>query len=308
MRSFVLGILLASLFLFPTAHARTDSANQPARPVELLWPGGAPGAVGQEPRDKPTLTVYLPAAERANGTAVIVIPGGGYGFLAIDHEGQQPAEWLNSLGVAAFVLNYRIAPRYHHPAPLQDAQRAMRTVRARAKEWGLHADRIGTWGFSAGGHLASTVATHFDAGKSDSEDPSEDPIDRVSCRPDFLILAYPVITMNPTTTHMGSRRNLLGEEPDPKLASNLSNDTQVRSDTPPTFLFHTNEDKAVQPENSILFYLALRKAGVPAELHIYEKGAHGVGLAAKNPTLSSWPGRLADWLQGRGLIKQAKNP
>jgi acetyl esterase/lipase len=268
--------------------------------VELLWPKGAPGAIGDSEADKPSITIYLPAAEKATGAAVVVCPGGGYGHLAVDHEGRQPAEYLNSLGVAAFVLRYRIAPRYRHPAPLQDAQRALRGVRARAKEWSVDPKRIGIWGFSAGGHLASTAATHFDSGKPDAEDP----IDRVSCRPDFAILCYPVITMTPPYTHMGSRNNLLGSNPSPDLVESYSNEKQVRPDSPPTFLFHTTEDTGVPPENSILFYQALRKAHVPAELHIYEKGKHGVGLAQKDPVLSSWPDRLSAWLRQRGLLGQ----
>jgi enterochelin esterase family protein len=265
---------------------------------ELLWPQGTPGAMGTETADRPTLTRYLPPAGKANGTAVVVCPGGGYGALADDHEGRQVAHWLNSLGVSAFVLKYRIAPRYHHPAPLQDAQHAIRTVRANAQDWHVDPQRIGIWGFSAGGHLASTAGTHFDEGKLDAADP----IEKVSCRPDFLILAYPVITFSESSMHAGSRRNLLGAEPDSKLVENLSNEKQVTAQTPPTFLFHTDADKGVLPENSVLFYLALRKAGVPAELHIYEKGPHGVGLASRDRTLSSWPGRLADWLRGRGLL------
>ncbi len=267
--------------------------------TELLWPKGAPGALGDGDRDKPSLTVYLPPAEKANGTAVVVCPGGGYGFLAMDHEGKQVAEWYNARGVTAFVLKYRVAP-YRHPAPLNDAQRALRTVRARAKEWNVDPQRIGIMGFSAGGHLASTAGTHFDAGKSDAEDP----IDRVSCRPDFLVLGYPVITLEPPFAHMGSRNNLLGKDADPKLVESLCNDRQVTKQTPPTFLFHTDADRGVVPENSILFYLALRKAGVPAELHVYEKGNHGVGLAPKDPVLSTWPDRLNAWLDGRGLLKK----
>ncbi len=267
--------------------------------VELLWPDGAPGAVGTEAADKPSLTVYLPPTDKATGTAVVVCPGGGYAVLAVDHEGKQIAEWLNDRGVAAFVFRYRIAPRYRHPAPLQDAQRAIRTVRTRAKEWGVDPSRIGIWGFSAGGHLASTAGTHFDAGNSEAKDP----VERASSRPDFMILAYPVITFEPPHGHGGSRNNLLGKEPDPKLVESLCNHKQVTAQTPPTFLFHTNEDAGVVPENSILFYLALRQAKVPAELHIYEKGKHGVGLAVKDPVLSSWGDRLADWMKGRGLLK-----
>lgn len=266
--------------------------------VELLWPKGAPGAVGNEPVDQPALTIFVPPAEKANGTAVVVCPGGGYGGLAVDHEGKQVAEWLNGHGVTAFMLKYRLAPRYHHPAPLQDAQRALRIVRARAKEWNLDAKRIGIWGFSAGGHLASTAATHFDDGNAGADDP----IEHASCRPDFAILAYPVITLNPPYTHMGSRNNLLGKDPEAKLVESLCNDQQVTDKTPPTFLFHTATDTAVPPENSLLFFAALRKAKVPAELHIYEKGPHGVGLALKDPVLASWPDRLAAWMKTHGLL------
>ncbi|MDP3001259.1 MAG: alpha/beta hydrolase [Bryobacterales bacterium] len=252
--------------------------------TELLWPDGAPGAVGNEDADRPALTTYLPAT--LAGTAVVVCPGGGYRHLAMDHEGQQVAQWLNSLGIAAFVLKYRLGDRYRHPAPLQDAQRAIRMVRERAAALGVAPNRIGIMGFSAGGHLASTAATHFDA----------------ASRPDFLILGYPVVSFTTQYTHKGSRAALLGDNPDPKLVENLSNENQVTSQTPPTFLFHTNEDKGVPAENSVLFYLALRKAGVPAEIHIYERGNHGVGLAPKDPILSTWPARLADWFRTRGLL------
>ena len=266
--------------------------------VMPLWPGGAPGAVGNEEADRPTLSVYLAAAEKATGAGVVVCPGGSYSGLAMDHEGRQIAGWLNSLGVAGFVLKYRLGPRYRHPAPLQDAQRALRLVRQRAGEFGVAPDRIGIWGFSAGGHLASTAGTHFDTG-----DPgAPDPIDRMSSRPDFLILAYPVISFTTPYAHAGSRRNLLGENPDPSLAESLSNEKQVTARTPPAFLFHTDEDKGVPAENSVLFYLALRKAGVPAELHVYQRGKHGVGLAQSDPVLSTWPDRLAGWLRIRGLL------
>jgi len=183
---------------------------------------------------------------------------------------------------------------------LQDVQRAIRTIRASAEEWNLDPQRIGVMGFSAGGHLASTVGTHFDSG----EGKSSDPIERASCRPDFMILCYPVISFTEEYTHRGSRRNLLGENPNAELASNLSNETQVTDQTPPTFLFHTDADKGVPAENSVAFYLALRRAGVPAELHIYEKGHHGLGLAPKTPAVSSWPLRCADWIRGRGLLER----
>jgi acetyl esterase/lipase len=267
--------------------------------TRLLWPSGAPGALGVEDADKPALTIYLPPAEKASGAAVVVCPGGGYTHLAMDHEGKQIAEWLNARGIAAFVLRYRLGPSYHHPIELGDAQRALRMVRALATEFHVAPDRIGVWGFSAGGHLAATLGTHFDAG-----DPQAvDPVDRASCRPDFMILAYPVISMSAQYTHGGSRLNLLGDSPDPQLVESLSNEKQVTSHTPPTFLFHTDADPVVPVENSVLFYLALRKAGVPAELHIYERGNHGVGLAQKDPVLSTWPDRLADWLKNRGAIR-----
>jgi len=271
----------------------------PEPKVELLWPGGAPGAVGTDDLDKPSLSIFLPPAGRATGSAVVVCPGGGYGFLAVDHEGKQIAQWLSSMGIAAFMLKYRLGPRYHHPAPLLDAQRAIRTVRSRAAEFGISPDSIGIWGFSAGGHLASSASTHFDAG-----DPkAADPIDRVSSRPDFAILAYPVISFTTEYTHKGSRENLLGKDPDPKLVEYLSSEKQVTRDTPPTFLFHTDEDVVVPPENSVLYYLALRKAGVPAEMHVFQRGPHGVGLAATDQTLVVWQQVLANWLRTRGWEK-----
>lgn len=279
----------------------TLAAQSPTPVVELLWPAGAPGAVGQEDADKPTLTVWKAPADKWNGAAVVICPGGGYGFLAVDHEGKQVAEFLNSHGVTAIMLKYRIAPRYHHPAPMQDVQRAIRTVRAKAGEWKIDPKRVGVMGFSAGGHLASTAATHFDNGSDQG-----DAIDKQSCRPDFAILCYPVITFTDPFTHAGSRKNLLGDSPGPELVKFYSNETQITDRTPPTFLFHTTEDTAVPPENSILFYSALRKSKVPAELHIYEKGAHGVGLASKDPVLSTWSGRLADWLKGRGYLTKPK--
>lgn len=232
------------LKLCPVLH----SASKP--PGELLWPDGAPGAVGSEDADKPSVTVYLPPSNEASGMGVVVCAGGGSGFLAVDHEGDQIARWLNSQGIAAFVLRYRIAARYRHPAPMLDAQRAIRWVRFNAERFRVARDRIGIWGFSAGGHLASTVFTHFDSGSPNAPDP----IDRLSCRPDFVILAYPVISFTAEYTHRGSRDNLLGKDPDPKLVELVSNEKEVTRETPPTFLFHTDEDD-----------------GVPAELHIYQR-------------------------------------
>jgi acetyl esterase/lipase len=277
-------------------------AQQPTK-TELLWPRGAPGALGAKDSDRPKLDVYLPGKDRPRTlTGVVVCPGGGYGGLALDHEGKQIAEWLTARGVAAFVLHYRLGPRYRHPIPMQDAQRAVRLVRARCKEHGVAPNQIGIWGFSAGGHLASTVSTHHDPGNEDAPDP----VDRVSCRPDFAILCYPVIRMDPPHYHAGSRRNLLGEKPDEKLVQSLCNDTQVNKDTPPTFLFHTKEDKAVVLANSELYYAALRMAKVPAKLAVYDKGPHGVGLGGKDPELSKWPGQLEEWLRERRLLPPAK--
>jgi acetyl esterase/lipase len=269
--------------------------------VELLWPDGAPGAKGSDEGDKPTLTIYLPAKEKATGAAVVICPGGGYARLAMDHEGRQIAQWLNSLGVAGFILQYRhrhSGAGYGHPAPLQDAQRAIRMVRSRAGEWNVDPGRVGIIGFSAGGHLASSAGTHFQNRYSDANDA----IDQVGCRPDFMILMYPVISFTEWCTHTGSRNNLLGNDPDENLVESLSNEKQVRSETPPTFLVHANDDKGVPPENSIYFYLALRKADVPAEMHIYETGGHGFGPGTDKGAVSSWMARCADWMRGRGLL------
>jgi acetyl esterase/lipase len=278
-----------------TAQAKPNPNAEPQ--TFQLWPGGAPGALGTDDADRPTLTVYR--ARQPSGAAVVVAPGGGYGALASNHEGRQVANFLNAAGVTAFVLKYRLGPRYRHPIELGDAQRAIRLVRARAAEFGLAGDRIGMMGFSAGGHLAATAGTHFDAGKADAPDA----IERVSSRPDFLILAYPVISFDPAIAHGGSVRNLLGEKPDPALIEELSNDLRVTSDTPPTFLFHTDADTGVVAEHSVRFYLALRRAKVAAEMHIFENGPHGVGLALGDPALTAWPALLTSWLRGRGLTK-----
>jgi acetyl esterase/lipase len=268
-----------------------------AQTPEPLWPNGAPGAQGTADEDKPSLTPYL--AKTPNGTAVIICPGGSYIHLSMEKEGSDVAKWLNSLGISAFVLKYRLGPKYHHPVMIDDAQRAIRTVRTRAASMHIQPDRIGIFGFSAGGHLASTAATHFDTGNPNAPDP----IDRAGSRPDFAILAYPVISLNSEYTHTGSRDNLLGKSPDPKLLDELSNDQKITPQTPPTFLFHTSADRTVPVENSVRFYLALRKAGVPAEMHIFENGAHGAGLAPTDATLSAWPPLLANWLRERGLLR-----
>ena len=294
--------MLKHLILALTLASVAAAQNRPAPPpVELLWPNTAPGALGNEDTDRPSLTIHLPSARNTH-TAVVVCPGGSYRALATDHEGTQIAQWLNSLGVSAFVLKYRLGPRYHHPVQLGDIQRALRLVRSRSVEFRVSPNRIGVWGFSAGGHLASTAATHFDAGNPQASDP----VDRVSSRPDFAVLSYAVISFTTEYAHKGSRQMLLGDNPDPELAKLLSNELQVKPDTPPVFLFHTNEDTAVPAENSILFYLALRKQNIPAELHLYERGRHGVGLAATDATLGTWPARMADWFRTRGLLDSAE--
>ncbi len=273
-------------------------------PTIPLWEGPAEGSVGDTDADKPTLTVFR-ASGAGTRSAVIIAPGGSYSHLAITYEGRDVATWLNSVGITAFVLKYRLAP-YRYPIELEDAQRAIRLVRTRAAEFGVDPARIGMMGFSAGGHLTATAGTHFDAGNSGASDP----IERASSRPDFLILAYPVISFQPDvlgTTDVlhangSSGRNLLGDNPDPKLLQDLSDELQVTPQTPPTFLYHSSPDTTVPVMSSVAFYIALRKAGVPAELHIFEKGHHGDGLNLGDPANGMWPSLLVNWLRGRGLL------
>ncbi len=285
---------------FSVLGASAQEAAKP--PLQPLWPNDTPGATGKQPGDIPGIYVYLPAKDKANGTAIVICPGGGYGNLAMDHEGTQVAAWLNGQGVAGIILKYRLGPKYHHPIELQDAQRAIRTVRTNAKEWGVDPGRVGILGFSAGGHLASTAGTHFDRGQTDAKDP----IDKQSCRPDFMILLYPVITLQGPYAHVGSRNNLLGKNPDPQVVESLCNEKQVTKDTPPTFIAHTTADTGVPPENSVLFYMALSKNKVPAEMHIYEKGKHGLGLGPRELPFSSWPDRCVAWMQSRNLLPTNK--
>jgi acetyl esterase/lipase len=307
----IVGFVVCLSFLI-TAVSRSFADEPPAHPAIPLWPAGAPGAKGNDPdKDVPTLTAWLPPTDKATGASIVVCPGGGYGMLAVDHEGKQVAEWLNQLGIATFVLKYRLGPRYHHPAMLQDAGRAIRTVRARASEWGLDPRRVAILGFSAGGHLASTAGTHFDAGKPDSEDP----IERFSSRPDRMILVYPVIALATPYGHSGSLKNLLGDKPSQQLIESLSNERQVTKDTPPTFLAHTNADTGVPAENSLLFALALRKAGVPVELHLFERGPHGLGLGGgtanfrvpPEPSFKAWPKLCETWLKNQGFLERSPN-
>lgn len=287
-------LLLPVLFCIALSVMGIESHAEP----RLLWPDGAPGAKGSAAEDIPEYTVHRAPEAQANGAAVVVCPGGGYGALAMGHEGADVAAWLNAHGIHAIILKYRLSP-YRHPVMLNDAKRAVRTVRAHADTYGIDPERIGIMGFSAGGHLASSVLVHFDGGNADADDP----IERVSSRPDFGILVYPVITFTEDAyIHRGSMRNLLGENPPAELVQKMSTEKQVKEDTPPVFLMHTSGDTGVPPENSVLFYLALREKGIPAELHIYEKGRHGFGLAPDDAILSSWPTRAIDWLRSRGII------
>ncbi|MEM6804410.1 MAG: alpha/beta hydrolase [Bacteroidota bacterium] len=266
----------------------------------FLWPNGAPAALGDDPEDRPKVDLYLvKGVEKA--PAVLICPGGGYWNLAMDHEGDQIARWFQARGVHAFVLSYRLAKHgYKHPSMLNDAQRGLRFIRAHADGWKIDKDMVGIMGFSAGGHLASTASTHFDQGDPDAKDP----IEREQSRPDFCVLGYPVIAFGEDFTHKGSQNNLIGKNPSPEMVKFLSNEKQVSAETPPTFLVHTSEDKAVPPENSIVYYLALQKAGVPAELHIYEGGRHGLGMInTANPVFNSWANRLEDWLRVQGVVK-----
>ena len=284
-----------------SALPQPSTTPQPSTSPQPLWPEGAPGALGKEDKDIPTLTPYLPAPGKATGASIVICPGGGYGGLA-NHEGDHYARFLNEQGVAAFVLKYRLGSAgYRHPIMLQDAARALRTVRARAKEWNLDPKRIGIMGSSAGGHLASTLLTHFDSGHPEATDP----IEQQSSRPDVGILCYGVLTMG-AFTHQGSKQNLLGKNPDPELVKSLSNELQVTTNTPPCFVWHTWEDKAVPVENSLLFADALRKAGVPFDLHIYQQGGHGMGLGSREldpAKFHPWTRDLVFWLKAQGFVR-----
>jgi acetyl esterase/lipase len=271
----------------------------PETPIPL-WSGGAPGALGDAESDVPTLTAFLPEASKSSGAAMVICPGGGYGGLAA-HEGAGYAEWLAENGVAGIVLKYRLGSKgYRHPAMLQDAARAVRLTRSKAAEWKIDPNRVGIMGSSAGGHLASTLMTHFDAGSADASDP----VERLSSRPDLGILCYAVITMG-EHTHSGSKKNLLGTEPSEELVRLLSNELQVTKDTPPAFIWHTWADKGVKLENSTQFAAALREKGVPFELHIFEKGGHGIGLGGgrNGGVRHPWADVCLYWLRERGFVR-----
>jgi acetyl esterase/lipase len=306
--------VVAFILMAPAIHAAP--AKEPAARSEIeqffdlqmfpIWPGKPPGAVGNSPQDIPTLTLFKPS-NRTNGAAVIIAPGGAYVRLAANHEGRQVADWFTARGFTAFVLRYRLGPSYPLPTPLLDAQRAIRTVRARAREFDLDPARIGMMGFSAGGHLTATVGTMHDAGKADAADP----IDRVSDRPDFLVLGYPALLM----LRYGTQGRLaycdlmkMKQGCDREYLDRYSPELHVDAHTPPTFLFHTTEDATVPASDSVVFYSALTKAGVPAEIHIFEHGGHGMGLGNGDAAFAQWPALLDVWLRGRGLFAPNPNP
>ncbi|MFT4177101.1 MAG: alpha/beta hydrolase [Luteolibacter sp.] len=285
-----LSLLLCLLWGALSASAFSHEKPEATFPI---WPDGkVPESRGTDPaKDIPTLTPYWPAADKATGAAMIVCPGGGYGKLA-DHEGRDYALWLAERGIAGFVLKYRLGSHgYRHPAMMLDAQRAIRHIRSHAAEWNLDPGKIGIMGSSAGGHLASTALTNFDAGNPSSADE----IERVSSRPDLGVLCYPVITMG-EFTHKGSKRNLLGESPSADLVKLLSNELQVTPRTPPCFIWHTRDDQGVPVRNALDFAEALLKNQVPYELYIPEKGKHGLGLGIRNyqPGVTD-PSQLLPW-------------
>ncbi len=295
-------LILASIFIVVGLSAQDKTLK--------VWPNGAPNDNGmKEPEEKydgvrvrnvseAEMYVYLPEKEKNTGAAVVICPGGGYMIEAMDHEGYDMAKWLQSKGIAGIVLKYRL-PYGHHEIPSGDARQTMRIVRMNAKEWGIDPDKIGIAGSSAGGHLASTVGTRFDLGNKQSTDP----IEKMSCRPDFMLLLYPVISFNEAIGHMGSRKNLIGEGNDWKLAKQYSNELNVTKDTPPTFLILADDDKTVIPQNSVDFYLALKKYDIPAEMHIFQEGGHGFGMTKKNLPVDQWPDLFYNWLKAQKIIK-----
>lgn len=298
-------MMAAALLLAGTACCAAKAqvkgqAGAQAGTTVALWTGRAPGAVGDGDDDKPTLTVFLPTTNPTR-TGVVIAPGGGYQHLAFKKEGEDIAHWLNERGVAAFVLKYRLGPVYHHPVELGDARRAVRLVRAHAAEYGIDPTRLGMWGFSAGGHLTATAGTLAEPGNPSSADV----VEQQPSRPSFLVLAYPVITLTEPSAHTGSRKYLLGPDPDPKLIDLLSAEKQVTADTPPTFLFATTDDPVVPVMNSVLFYSALVAHKVPAEIHLFQHGPHGAGLAQSFPDLKTWPDLLATWMRARGYMGPA---
>lgn len=295
-------IFLITLFLSMTTYAQNT--------VLPLWPKNIPNSIKTDEKEEvisadivriakvqlPQIEVYLPAKKIATGQTVLIFPGGGYGILAYDWEGSDFAKLLNAKGIAGIVVKYRLpnskSVTEKHKVPLQDAQRAIRTVRYNAAEWNIDPNNIGIIGFSAGGHLASTLGTHY----NEVVYAKQDAIDQLSARPDFMTLAYPVITMGELNTHGGSRKNLLGENPTQEMLDHFSNELQVTADTPPTFLLHASDDTAVPVENSLLFYTALLKHKVPAAMHIYPTGGHGFALGLQEPHLATWTDQWIGWM------------
>jgi len=304
-------LLLAVSLLTAPLVAQLPAIKTPADQVphgqEIpLWDGAAPGSVGNTPEDKPHLEFFgaSPDAKLKDGlrTAVLVYPGGGYNHLAYDKEGSRIAEWLNLQGISAFVVTYRLSPRYFYPAPILDGERAVRWVRAHAAEYGIASDRIGVWGFSAGGHLVGVLGTRFDAGKPDAADP----VDRVSDRPDFAISSYGGLTLEKGVAKNGAMSGLLGPNPSPEVLAQMSPSQNVSKDSPPYFLYATQTDQSVPVLSSVVFYQALTRAGVPAELHLFEQGPHGTALGGSYPALSIWPQMLTNWLRLHGWLPPQK--
>lgn len=294
----VLPLALAAIAWLPPATAQAPAdIPLPHGQIEYLWPAGAPGAVGAEEQDKPHLEIFGASGPRLH-TAVIVCPGGGYTHLAYEKEGTSIAEWLNLRGVTAFVLTYRLAPRYHYPAPLLDGYRSVRWVRSHAQQYGIDPERIGMWGFSAGGHLVGMVGTHFDAGDAQAADP----IEHASDRPDFVVSSYGAVTLAEGVAKPGALSALVGAPLTPELMNELSPDKHVTARTPPFFLYATTPDQSVPVLSSVVFYTALVRVGVPAEMHIFQEGPHGTGLAQAYPALSAWPELLENWLRLNGWI------
>jgi acetyl esterase/lipase len=304
--------LLTTFFLIAAAAPACQAAPAEAPKEILLWPKDHPANQGDEPKSvdspewtervtkSPTLTPFLPPGDHGPTAAAVICPGGGYSGLAMAKEGRAMAEWLQSHGVAGVILRYRCGGgKNQQPVPLQDAQRAIRTVRAKAVQWNIDPKRVGIVGFSAGGHLASSAATMFDKKTAEPIDAT----DGQTARPDFAVLVYPVISMEAGVAHGGSRKNLLGENPDDKLAEEWSTDRRVTEKTPPTFLVHASDDKGVLVKNSLLFYQALVDHGVPAELHAYEEGGHGFGLFKGDRPADHWPEQLEPWLKKHGVLR-----
>ncbi len=287
-----------------------------SQPIKLkVWPDGVPGSkklgsysekttggngeiIRIQNISDPDMAVYLPKAGTETGTAVLIIPGGGYGIVAIDHEGYAIAKWLNEHGIAGIVLKYRLPSdsimENKSIGPLQDAQEAMRIIRRNAVNWKIDSKKIGVMGFSAGGHLASTLSTHYNEKVYELKD-------KISARPDFSLLVYPVITFDATFTHMGTRNNLIGENPSENQIKKFSNELQINSETPPAFLVHSSDDGVVPVKNSIVYFQGLQQNKIPAELHIFQKGGHGYGLAVNKGTESSWPGLCLQWMKAAGF-------